>query len=115
MTPLTLRLPSLSTFLLLSLSLSLHNHQRPTIADSRSLCFLEQQIGILFAKNSACNNPQSPAQLQSFAKKVEAVKDDDRKTARALADVAKKYRPGGSGDHLDVTISIHGADSEIEL
>ncbi|KAI4224646.1 MAG: hypothetical protein L6R36_004521 [Xanthoria steineri] len=72
-------------------------------------------IGILFAKNCACNNPQSPAQLQDFAKKVEAVKNDDSTTARALADVAKKYRPGGSEDHLDITISIHGADSEIEL
>ncbi|KAL8806729.1 MAG: hypothetical protein Q9182_001127 [Xanthomendoza sp. 2 TL-2023] len=44
-------------------------------------------IGSLFAKNNACNNKQSPAALQKFAKTVQTIDADDKKTAQSFTPV----------------------------
>ncbi|KAL8671955.1 MAG: hypothetical protein Q9168_003581 [Polycauliona sp. 1 TL-2023] len=45
----------------------------------------DQILGARFAANKACNKPQTPAQLQSFANAIAAVDADDKKTAQAFS------------------------------
>ncbi|KAL8850420.1 MAG: hypothetical protein Q9221_004652 [Calogaya cf. arnoldii] len=42
-------------------------------------------IGTIFARNTACNNPQRPAALSNFANAVAAIDADDKKTAQAFS------------------------------
>ncbi|KAL8876474.1 MAG: hypothetical protein Q9192_008858 [Flavoplaca navasiana] len=41
-------------------------------------------LGAIFARNTACNNPQKPAALQRFSNAVAALDADDKKTAQAF-------------------------------
>ncbi|CAO1601090.1 hypothetical protein XANCAGTX0491_004754 [Xanthoria calcicola] len=70
------------------------------------------KIGSIFANNKACNNPQSPAQLRAFAEKVEAIRANDVSLEKTIWDLVEDDRPSASGDHLEVTISIRGANSD---
>lgn len=125
-TPLPLRLPTISSFSLafspITLPPSIRYYQKFGPEESTNplttapYFFLEQQLGSIFANNKACNNPQSPAQLREFTKKVEAVKAEDIKLAQVFKDLIKEnHLPREFGDNLEVTVSIHGADSDGEL
>ncbi|KAI4229429.1 MAG: hypothetical protein L6R36_000883 [Xanthoria steineri] len=56
---------------------------------------------------------KSPAQLRDFAEKVEAIRANDVALAKTFLDLWKEIPwLSASGDHLEVTISIGGANSD---
>ncbi|KAI4090500.1 MAG: hypothetical protein LQ339_008359, partial [Xanthoria mediterranea] len=71
------------------------------------------KIGSIFANNKACINPQSPAQLRDFAEKVEAIRANDVALAKTILDLRDDDDwLSASGDHLEVRLSIRGANSD---